>query len=48
MNQNQTPAPKKWTGKEAATHIRSLIANMDKEEKEKLLEEAEGEQGLGF
>ena len=47
-NQNQTPAPKKWTGKEAATHIRSLIANMDKEEKEKLLEEAEGEQGLGF
>ena len=44
----QAPVQKKWTGKEAATHIRALIANMDKDEKDKLLEEAEGEHGLGF
>ena len=44
----QTPVQKKWTGREAVTHIRALIASMDKDEKNKLLEEAEGEHGLGF
>jgi Zinc knuckle len=37
----------KWTGKSAASHIRTLIASMSEEEK-KVLEE-EGEKfGLGF
>src|SRR5271156_4955189 len=41
----QTPA-KKWTGKDAVAHIRALISTLDKEEKDKLIEE--GEAGLGF
>ena len=38
---------KKWTGKDAATHIRALIASMDKEEKKTLGNDLE-EAGLGF
>jgi hypothetical protein len=42
-----TPTTPKWTGKSAASHIRTLIASMSEEEK-KVLEE-EGEKfGLGF
>jgi Ty3 transposon capsid-like protein/Zinc knuckle len=42
-----TPTAPKWTGKSAASHIRTLIASMSEEEK-KVLEE-EGEKfGLGF
>jgi hypothetical protein len=36
-----------WTGKSAATHIRTLIASMSKEEK-KVLEEEGKKHGLGF
>jgi hypothetical protein len=42
-----TSTTPKWTGKSAASHIRTLIASMSEEEK-KVLEE-EGEKfGLGF
>src|SRR5271163_4072163 len=44
----QTPTQKKWTRKDTAAHIRALISTLDKEEKDKLIEEAEGEAGLGF
>jgi hypothetical protein len=37
----------KWTGKSAASHIRSLIASMSEEEK-KILEEEGKKHGLGF
>jgi hypothetical protein len=37
----------KWTGKSAASHIRTLIAPMSKEEK-KFLEEEGKKHGLGF
>ena len=39
--------PKPWTGKTAATHIRSIISGMTQEEKDNLEKEAEA-QGLGF
>ena len=42
---NETPKP--WTGKTAATHIRSIISGMTQEEKDNLEKEAEA-QGLGF
>ena len=38
---------KPWTGKMAATHIRSIISGMTQEEKDNLKKEAEA-QGLGF
>jgi hypothetical protein len=37
----------KWTGKSAASHIRTLIASMSEEEK-KVLEEEGKKNGLGF
>jgi hypothetical protein len=37
----------KWTGKSAASHIRTLIASMSEEEKNVLEEEGE-KHGLGF
>jgi hypothetical protein len=42
-----TPTTPKWTGKSAASHIRTLIASMTEEEKEVLEEEGE-KFGLGF
>src|SRR5271156_6805074 len=48
MTMTQTPAQKKWTRKDAAAYIRALISTLDKEEKDKLIEEAKGEAGLGF
>ena len=45
--QQQQTQKKNWSGKEAATHIRSMIAGMTKEEREKLQANAETE-GLGF
>ena len=42
-----TKTPKPWTGKTAATHIRSIISGMTQEEKDNLEKEAEA-QGLGF
>ena len=45
--QQQQQQKKNWSGKEAAMHIRSLIAGMTKEEREKLQADAETE-GLGF
>jgi hypothetical protein len=44
--QNTTATPK-WTGKSAASHIRTLIASMSEEEK-KVLEEEGEKHGLGF
>ena len=38
---------KKWTGKDAAAHIRAIIADMDEEDKKKLGDDLE-EAGLGF
>jgi hypothetical protein len=47
QNTMTTTTTPKWTGKSAASHIRTLIASMSEEEK-KVLEE-EGEKfGLGF
>jgi Ty3 transposon capsid-like protein len=47
QNTTATTTTPKWTGKSAASHIRTLIASMNEEEK-KVLEE-EGEKfGLGF
>jgi Zinc knuckle len=47
QNTTTTTTTPKWTGKSAASHIRTLIASMSEEEK-KVLEE-EGEKfGLGF
>jgi Zinc knuckle len=47
QNTTTTTTTPKWTGKSAASHIRTLIALMSEEEK-KVLEE-EGEKfGLGF
>ena len=43
----QNSPPKKWTGKDAAAHVRALIAQMDNDEKQKFQENAEAE-GLGF
>ena len=43
----QKETPKPWTGKTAATHIRSIISGMTQEEKDNLEKEAEA-QGLGF
>jgi hypothetical protein len=47
--QNTTPTTitPKWTGKSAASHIRTLIASMSEEEK-KVLEEEGKKHGLGF
>jgi hypothetical protein len=42
-----TPTAPKWTGKSAASHIRTLIASMSEEEKRVLEEEGE-KFGLGF
>jgi Zinc knuckle len=42
-----TPTTPKWTGKSAATHIRTLIASMSEEEK-KALEEEGKKDSLGF
>ena len=42
-----TETLKPWTGKTAATHIRSIISGMNQEEKDNLEKEAEA-QGLGF
>jgi Retrotransposon gag protein/Zinc knuckle len=48
QNSMTTMNTPKWTGKSTASHIRTLIASMSKEEK-KVLEEEEGEKhGLGF
>ena len=41
------PNKKKWSGKEAATYIRALIAGLDEEDKKKLGDDLE-EAGLGF
>ena len=38
---------KKWTRKDAATHIQAIIAEMDEEDKKKLEDDLE-EAGLGF
>jgi Zinc knuckle len=47
QNTIMTTTTPKWTGKSAASHIRTLIASMSEEEKKVL--EAEGEKfGLGF
>ena len=42
-----TEMPKPWTGKTAATHIRSIISGLTQDEKDNLGKEAEA-QGLGF
>ena len=47
QNTTKTETPKPWTGKTAATHIRSIISGMTQEEKDNLEKEAEA-QGLGF
>ena len=47
QNNTRTETPKPWTGKTAATHIRSIISGMTQEEKDNLEKEAEA-QGLGF
>jgi hypothetical protein len=44
---NMTTTTPKWTGKSAASHIRTLIASMSEEEK-KVLEEEGKKHGLGF
>jgi hypothetical protein len=41
------PTTPKWTGKAAASHIRTLIASMSEQEKKTLEEEGE-KYGLGF
>ena len=47
QNNTKNETPKPWTGKMAATHIRSIISRMTQEEKDNLEKEAEA-QGLGF
>jgi hypothetical protein len=47
QNTTMTTTTPKWTGKSAASHIRTLIALMSKEEK-KVLEEEGKKHGLGF
>jgi Zinc knuckle len=47
QNTTTTTNTPKWTGKSAASHIRTLIASMNKEEK-KVLEEEGEKYGLGF
>ena len=47
QNTTKTETPKPWTGKMAATHIRSIISGITQEEKDNLEKEAEA-QGLGF
>jgi hypothetical protein len=42
-----TTTTPKWTGKFAASHIRTLVASMSEEEK-KVLEEEGEKHGLGF
>jgi hypothetical protein len=42
-----TTTTPKWTGKSVASHIRTLISSMSKEEK-KVLEEEGEKHGLGF
>jgi hypothetical protein len=44
---NMTPATPKWTGKATASHIQTLIASINEEEKKALEEEGE-KYGLGF
>jgi hypothetical protein len=46
QNITTTTATPKWTGKSAASHIRTLIASMSEEEK--VLEEEGEKHGLGF
>ena len=43
----QNTPQKKWTEKDAATHVRALIAQMDNDQKRKFQENAKSE-GLGF
>jgi hypothetical protein len=47
QNSTTTMNTPKWTGKSAASHIRTLIASMSEEEK-KVLEEEGKKHGLGF
>jgi Retrotransposon gag protein len=47
QNTMMTTTTPKWTGKSAASHIRTLIASMS-EEKKKVLEEEGEKHGLGF
>jgi hypothetical protein len=47
QNNTTTTTTPKWTGKTAASHIRTLIASMSEEEK-KVLEEEGEKHGLGF
>jgi hypothetical protein len=47
QNTTTTTTTLKWTGKSAASHIRTLIASMSEEEK-KILEEEGKKHGLGF
>jgi hypothetical protein len=47
QNTMMTTTTLKWTGKSAASHIRTLIALMSEEEK-KVLEEEGEKHGLGF
>jgi hypothetical protein len=47
QNNMTTTTTPKWTGKSMASHIRTLIASMSKEEK-KVLEEEGEKYGLGF
>jgi hypothetical protein len=47
QNTMSTMTTPKWTGKSAASHIRTLIASMSEEEK-KVLEEEGEKHGLGF
>jgi hypothetical protein len=47
QNTTMTTTTLKWTGKSAASHIRTPIASMSEEEK-KILEEEGEKHGLGF
>jgi hypothetical protein len=47
QNTTTTMTTPKWTGKSAASHIRTLIASMSEEEK-KIFEEKGKKHGLGF